>query len=59
MYDELSVVRAAMGAGVNGFVLKRTIATDMLEAVTAVLRDESYVSPSIPGSARVIAQGGP
>ncbi len=58
MYDELSVVRAAMGAGANGFVLKRTIATDMLEAVAAVLRDELYVSPSIPGSARVIAQGG-
>jgi DNA-binding NarL/FixJ family response regulator len=56
MYDELSVVRAAMGAGANGFVLKRTIATDMLEAVAAVFRDELYVSPSIPGSARVIAQ---
>src|SRR5437016_749100 len=39
-YDALSVVRAAMGAGVNGFVLKRAIATDMLDAIAAVLRDE-------------------
>lgn len=58
MYDELSVVRAAMGAGANGFVLKRTIASDMLDAVATVLRNELYVSPSIPGSARVIAQSG-
>jgi hypothetical protein len=26
-----------MGAGVNGFVLKRAIATDMLDAIAAVL----------------------
>jgi DNA-binding NarL/FixJ family response regulator len=55
MYDASSVVRAAMGAGVNGFVLKRAIATDMLDAIAAVLRGESYVSPCIhmpsqPGS---------
>jgi DNA-binding NarL/FixJ family response regulator len=47
MYDELSVVRAAMGAGVDGFVLKRAIATDMLDAITAVLRGASYISPCI------------
>ena len=51
MYDELSVARAAMGAGANGFVLKRAIATDMLDATDAVLRGESYVSPCIRGSA--------
>ena len=57
MYDELSVVRAAMGAGVNGFVLKRAIATDMLDAISAVLRDESYISPSIQGSTPAVAPG--
>jgi two-component system secretion response regulator SsrB len=55
MYDESSVVRAAMGAGVDGFVLKRAIATDMLDAIAAVLRGGSYISPCIrmpaqPGS---------
>ena len=57
MYDELSVVRAAMGAGVNGFVLKRAIATDMLDAIAAVLRGESYISPSIRGSTPPVAPG--
>src|SRR5258706_11674763 len=57
MYDELSVVRAAMGAGVSGFVLKRAIATDMLDAIAAVLRGESYVSPSIRGSTQIVAPG--
>jgi DNA-binding NarL/FixJ family response regulator len=51
MYDEVSVARAAMGAGANGFVLKRTIATDMLDAISAVLRGESYISPSVRGFA--------
>jgi len=43
MYDEFSIVRAAMGAGVNGFVLKRAIATDILDAITWVLRGASYI----------------
>jgi len=51
IYDELSVARAAMGAGANGFVLKRAIATDMLDAIDTVLCDESYMSPSVGGSA--------
>ena len=57
MYDELSVVRAAMGAGVSGFVLKRAIATDMLDAIAAALRGESYISPSIRGSTPAVAPG--
>ena len=58
MYDELSVARAAMGAGANGFVLKRAIASDMLDAIAAVLRGESYISPYV-GSARVNAPATP
>ena len=50
MYDEFSVVRAAMGAGVHGFVLKRAIATDILDAIASVLRGESYISPCIYAS---------
>lgn len=47
LYDEISVVRAAMGAGVHGFVLKRAIATDMLDAVAAVIEGRSYISPGV------------
>ena len=50
LYDEHSIARAAMGAGVDGFVLKRALATDMLDAVAAVLSGRSYISPGVRGS---------
>jgi len=50
MYDERSVVRSALAAGANGFVLKRTIATDMLDAIETVLGDGLYVSPCAEAS---------
>jgi DNA-binding NarL/FixJ family response regulator len=50
IYDELSVARAAMEGGADGFVLKRALATDMLDAVAAVLSDRSYISPGVRGS---------
>jgi DNA-binding NarL/FixJ family response regulator len=57
MYDELSVARAALGAGANGFVLKRTLATDMLDAIEAVLDDKSYISPCVQATAEAKPQG--
>jgi len=47
LYDEMSVARAAMATGVDGFVLKRAIATDMLDAVAAVVSGQTYISPGI------------
>ena len=47
LYDEFSVARAAMATGIHGFVLKRAIATDMLDAVTAVVSGGSYISPGV------------
>ena len=47
VHDEPTVVQSAMEAGASGFVLKRTIATDLLTAVDAVLAGERYVSPAI------------
>jgi len=47
LYDDESVMRAAMAAGVDGFVLKRAVATDMLEAAATVLRGDHYVSPGV------------
>ena len=45
VHDEQSVRRAAMDAGADAFVLKRAIATDLLDAVEAV-RGGSAGKPS-------------
>jgi len=58
MYDEFSVVRAAMGVGVNGFILTRAIATDILDAITSVLSGASYISPCIHASSETIRLSG-
>ena len=51
VHDEPTVVQSALDAGASGFVLKRAIASDLLNAVDAVLAGERYVSPaiSLPG----------
>ena len=46
-HDEASVSEAAFDAGANGFVLKRTMATDLLPAVDIVMQGERYVSPAV------------
>jgi DNA-binding NarL/FixJ family response regulator len=45
VHDEQPAVSQALGAGAAGFVLKRTAAVDLTQAVDAVLRGETYVSP--------------
>jgi CheY-like chemotaxis protein len=52
LYDEITVARAALATGVDGFVLKRAIATDMLEAVNVVLAGKTFISPAVYLSAR-------
>jgi DNA-binding NarL/FixJ family response regulator len=47
VHDEHPAVSQALGAGAAGFVLKRTVATDLTAAVDAVLRGETYVSPAL------------
>jgi DNA-binding NarL/FixJ family response regulator len=47
VHDEHPAVSQALGAGATGFVLKRTVATDLTAAVDAVLRGETYVSPAL------------
>jgi two-component system invasion response regulator UvrY len=47
LYDQLSVRRAVMEAGANGFVVKHAIATDLLAAADAVLAGQRYVSPEV------------
>jgi DNA-binding NarL/FixJ family response regulator len=47
VYDEPSVVSQILCAGVAGFVLKRSVATDLTQAVEEVLRGGVYVSPAV------------
>ncbi|MHC4396395.1 MAG: response regulator [Planctomycetota bacterium] len=47
VHDEPEAVNEVMSAGASGFVLKRSIATDLFPAVRAVLRARTYISPSL------------
>jgi DNA-binding NarL/FixJ family response regulator len=47
VYDEPGVYRAVLEAGANGFVLKSSIASDLLPAVEALRAGQSYVSPKV------------
>ncbi len=50
IHDDQTVVDQCMASGASGFVLKRSIATDLIPATTEVLRGRTYVSPSVRGS---------
>jgi CheY-like chemotaxis protein len=47
VHDEPSVANQIRSEGVAGFVLKRTVATDLIPAVEAVLGGGSFVSPAV------------
>jgi DNA-binding NarL/FixJ family response regulator len=47
VHDEQAAVSQALSVGAAGFILKRTAAMDLLTAVNAVLRGETYVSPML------------
>ena len=47
VHDVQAAVDEVMSAGASGFVLKRCVATDLLDAVEKIDRGGSYVSPSI------------
>lgn len=49
MAAEEAVFRAALSAGVHGYVLKDNAAFEVLEAVRAAARGAVYVSPSMAG----------
>jgi DNA-binding NarL/FixJ family response regulator len=47
VHDEPTAVAQTLAAGAAGFVLKRTAAVDLLAAVDAVLRGDTYVSAAL------------
>jgi DNA-binding NarL/FixJ family response regulator len=48
MHDEPTLVRSALAAGANGYVLTNAIGTDLLAAVEAVLAGNPFVSSTVP-----------
>jgi two-component system invasion response regulator UvrY len=47
VHDEPAALAQALGAGAAGFVLKRTAAADLVAAVDAVMRGETFVSAAL------------
>lgn len=50
VHDAPTVGQSALALGADGVVLKRTIATDLLPAIEAVLAGMQYVSSGITGA---------
>lgn len=47
VHDDPTVADKIMESGIEGFVLKRAVATDLLPAIDAVLVGGTYLSPSL------------
>lgn len=47
IYDEPSIVRSVMNAGADAYVLKRSLATDLVAAVNTLVSGKHYVSPAL------------
>ena len=47
VHDERTVVDECLAAGAKGFVLKRTAFSDLLPAIEAVMKGDTYISPAI------------
>ena len=56
VHDEPMVVKEALAAGACGFVLKRSVATDLIPAVREALEGRTFISPAVdphdPGRSR-------
>ncbi|MFC1777816.1 response regulator transcription factor [Pseudomonadota bacterium] len=51
VHDQLTVARTALACGAQSIVLKRSISSDFLTAVAAVLCGEKYISPGFGNGA--------
>jgi DNA-binding NarL/FixJ family response regulator len=49
MYTDESLVRQALRNGAHGYLLKRAVAEELLLAVRAVARGDTYLSPEVAG----------
>ena len=51
VHDESMVVKEALEAGACGFVLKRSVATDLIPAVREALEGRTFISPAVEAQA--------
>jgi two-component system response regulator NreC len=49
-YDDKEYVNRLLKAGVSGYILKHAVGTDLVAAIRAVARGESYLYPAITSS---------
>lgn len=56
-HDEEPYIAEALRVGVRGYVLKRQLASDLIDAVHEVLRGRVYLSPSISATVADVASG--
>lgn len=47
VYEEESLLRAAIDAGAAGYIIKRAVEEELLSAIKAVSRGDMYIHPSI------------
>jgi DNA-binding NarL/FixJ family response regulator len=53
LYEDRSFLKQALAAGVRGYVLKRSAAENLVQAIRAVKLGELYVDPSLVDEVRV------
>jgi DNA-binding NarL/FixJ family response regulator len=49
MHADVTYLQEAMWAGASGYVLKKSAASELVQAVTTVLQGNRYITPSLPG----------
>jgi DNA-binding NarL/FixJ family response regulator len=59
MHDNTEYVLESLRAGVHGYLLKDTAATELRTAIRAVRRGESFFSPPIAGRLSAVVRGDP
>jgi DNA-binding NarL/FixJ family response regulator len=58
MHHDVAYARRAMEAGAVGFVLKQSVASELVTAVREALRGQTYVTPKIAGELLQSYRGG-
>jgi DNA-binding NarL/FixJ family response regulator len=47
LYEDVDLVREAIQAGADGYILKRAVKTELINAIHSVMRGDLYVHPSM------------
>jgi DNA-binding NarL/FixJ family response regulator len=51
-HADVGTLRAALDAGATGYLIKRAASTELLDAINAILRGETYIPPSLRDALR-------